>query len=166
MRRRPPPRRPGAVVRLLLLVPLVLAPTACSDTVSVDAPRVSGAEARACSDLVKDLPGRVADQKRRDVDPGDGYAAAWGDPAIELRCGVPRPDGFDKFATCQRVNGVDWFIPESQQTGEPADITMTTVGRVPRVEVSLPEDYWPPANAMADLAPAARRNLREVRPCL
>lgn len=166
MRRRPPPRRPGAVARLPLLVLLLLAPAACSDTVSVDAPRVSGADARACSELVDQLPSRVADQRRRDADPGDGYAAAWGDPAIELRCGVPSPDGFDKFSACQRVNGVDWFVPESQLTGKPADITMTTVGRVPRVEVSLPEDYWPPANAMADLATATKKALREVKPCL
>ena len=166
MRRRPPLPRPGAVARLPLVVLLLLAPTACSDTVSVDAPHVSGAVARACSELVHDLPSRVADQRRRDVDPGDGYAAAWGDPAIELRCGVPRPEGFDKFSSCQRVNGVDWFVPESQLTGKPTDITMTTVGRVPRVEVSLPEDYWPPANAMVDLAAATKENLREVRPCL
>ena len=166
MRRRPPPRRSGAVARLWLLAALLVLVAGCSGTVGVDAPHVRGATARACAGLVRDLPQRVSDQPRRKVDAGGGYAAAWGDPAIEPRCGVPRPRGFDKFSECQRVNGVDWFIPDSQQTGRPADITMTTVGRRPAVEVRLPQDYWPPANAMVDLATSLKKHLREVRPCL
>jgi hypothetical protein len=50
--------------------------------------------------------------------------------------------------------------------GKPTDITMTTVGRAQYVEVRLPVDYWPPAAAMVDLAPAIKRTVREVRPCL
>jgi hypothetical protein len=149
-----------------VLAALLLSSTACSGELSVHAPRVKGAEARSCSALVHALPRRVADQPRRHVDPGDGYAAAWGDPAIELRCGVPRPAGFDAVSQCQHVNGVDWFVPQSQQTGRPTDITMTTVGRRPDVEVQLPKDYWPPATAMADLAKSVKGHLREVKPCV
>jgi hypothetical protein len=79
---------------------------------------------------------------------------------------VPKPAGFDQVSSCQHVNGVDWFVPQSQQTGEPTDITMTTVGRRPDVEVLLPKDYWPPATAMADLAKVVKAHLREVRPCV
>jgi hypothetical protein len=112
------------------------------------------------------LPDRVADQDRRKVDAGGGYAAAWGDPAIELRCGVPHPRGLDRFSTCQVTNGVGWFIPESQIQGRPVPITMTTVGRAENVEVRLPRDYFPPAAAMADLAPAIKATIRDVRPCV
>jgi hypothetical protein len=134
-------------------------------SVHVDAPAVTGDVARACAALVDALPDRVDDQDRREVE-GTGRAAAWGDPAIELRCGVRRPDALDPFATCQVVNGVGWFIPEEQQTGRPHAITMTTVGRAAYVEVRLPRRYWPPAAAMADLARAVRRTVREVKPCL
>jgi hypothetical protein len=134
--------------------------------VSLDAPAVRGADARACAALVDALPDRVADLPRVDSDPGKGYGAAWGDPAVELRCGVPRPAGLDAFATCQTTNGVDWFIPESQQTGRPEDITMTTVGRSVNLEVRIPSAYFPPAAAMVDLAPAVKRTTRSVRPCL
>lgn len=137
----------------------------CSDAVSLDAPALTGTAARSCAALVKALPDHVADQPLRTVDTGDGYGAAWGDPAVELRCGVRRPAGFDRFAMCQTTNGVDWFVPESQQTGQRTDITMTVVGRAEYVEVRLPEDYWPPATAMVDLAPAVKRALRDVRPC-
>ena len=131
----------------------------------VDAPAVSGADRRTCAALADALPDRVADQPARRVE-GTGYAAAWGDPAIELRCGVPRPAGFGDFAQCQNANGVDWYIPTSQLDGEPTDITMTAVGRATYVEVRLPEAYWPPVNAMVDLARAVKRTDREVRPCL
>jgi hypothetical protein len=141
-----------------------LATAGCSHTLSVDAPQGSGAAARACAALVRALPARVADQPRRPVDPGPGYAAAWGDPAIVLRCGVRRPRGLDASASCQVVDGVGWFIPETQQTGGP--VTMTTVGRAENVEVRLPAAYFPPATAMVDLAPAVRRTIREVRPCV
>jgi uncharacterized protein DUF3515 len=132
----------------------------------VVAPSKSGRDARACAALVKALPERVADQPRRAVDAGPGYAAAWGDPAIELRCGVPAPHGFDRFSDCQDTDGVGWFIPQAQQTGRPVEITMTTIGRAQNVEVRIPADYFPPAATMVDLAPALKRTIREVRPCV
>jgi hypothetical protein len=147
-----------------LLVLLVLA--GCSGPVSVDAPSLSGSAARSCAALVTALPQRVADQSRRKTDTGGGYAAAWGDPAIELRCGVPAPAGLTPASACQTTDGVDWFIPESQITGRPTDVTMTTVGRSVNVEVRLPRDYFPPAAAMVDLARAVKRTTQEVRPCL
>ena len=139
----------------------------CSGTVQLDdAPALSGHDARACAALVKALPDRVSDQPRRKADTGDGYVAAWGDPAIELRCGVPKPAGLTPASACQTTNGVDWFVPPSQVTGRPTDVTMTTVGRSVYVEVRVPEDYFPPAAAMVDLAHAVKSTTRSVRPCL
>jgi hypothetical protein len=43
---------------------------------------------------------------------------------------------------------------------------MTSVGRSVYVEVRLPEEYWPPAAAMVDVAPALKRTTRSVRPCV
>jgi len=151
-------------VLALALVPLL---GGCSGTVSLDdAPALTGADARTCAALVKALPDRVSDQPRRKADTGDGYAAAWGDPAIELRCGVPKPAGLTPASACQTTNGVDWFVPPSQVTGRPTDVTMTTVGRSVYVEVRVPEDYFPPATAMVDLAHAVTSTTRSVRPCL
>jgi len=138
----------------------------CSGPVSLDAPRLSGPDAAACRALVHALPAKVADLPRAKADPGVGYGAAWGDPPIELRCGVPRPKGLDAFAQCQTVNGVDWYIPESQQSGQPQEITMTTVGRAQYVEVRIPADYFPPATTMVDLAPAVKQAIRQVKPCV
>ncbi|HEX6875218.1 MAG TPA: DUF3515 domain-containing protein [Nocardioidaceae bacterium] len=134
--------------------------------VEVDTPHLTGQAARTCSDLVKALPGTVDGAKRRSVQPSGAHAAAWGDPAIVLRCGVPMPRAFDRFASCQEANGVGWFVPEEQITGRPEAITMTTIGRAVNVEVSLPEEHWPPASAMVDLAPAIKKTVPETRPCV
>ena len=83
-----------------------------------------------------------------------------------LRCGVPMPRGFTRFATCQEADGVGWFIPEKQMTGQPEAITMTTIGRAVNVEVSLPKEHWPPAAAMVNLAAAIKRTDPEVHPCV
>jgi len=139
---------------------------ACSGTPRLTAPRVHGAAARACADLVSALPDRVADQGRREVDTGAGYGAAWGDPPIELRCGVPRPRGLDAYAACQVVNGVGWFLPEAELRRGAGPLTMTTVGRSTYVQVRVPQDYLPPAATMADLAAAVRRSVPQVRPCV
>lgn len=156
-------RRFGALPAVVAA--LVVALTGCGG-LDVSPPSPAGAHARACTSLVKALPHRVADQPRRSLDAGDRYVAAWGDPPIVLRCGVERPEELTRTSYCQVANGVGWFIPEEQMNATSGEVTMTTVGRAEYVEVRIPDDYWPPATAMADLAPAIKQTIREVRPCL
>ena len=124
---------------------------------------VSSAERTACRALVEDLPHRVSDRSRREAE-GD-LGAAWGDPAIVLRCGVGTPDGYRPTSPCQRADGVDWFVPEDQISHQDEDVVMTTVGRTPRVEVTVPAEYRPPEAAMVDLAGAIKRHTRVTSPC-
>ena len=132
----------------------------------MDTPGLDAGADRECSALVKALPATVDGARRRDVEPAGSPAAAWGDPPIVLRCGVAMPKAFDEFAACQETNGVGWFIPEEQMTGEARSITMTTIGRDVNVQVALPPEHWPPANAMVDLAPAIKKATEETRPCV
>lgn len=136
--------------------------------VDVDAEGVSLSpdEQRTCRDLLDALPRTVDSAERRDVRPADAPAAAWGDPPIVLHCGVAMPSSYDDFASCQETNGVGWYIPEEQLTGEPRSITMTTIGRAVNVQVALPADHWPPANAMVDLAGAITKTVEETDPCV
>jgi hypothetical protein len=121
---------------------------------------------RICDELLEALPTTVDGAERRELRPADAPAAAWGDPAIVLRCGIARPPGLDEFATCQEADGVGWYVPEKQITGQPRPITMTTIGRAVFVQVSLPEEHWPPAAAMVDLAPAVREAVPQLAPCV
>jgi hypothetical protein len=148
----------GAVACLLLL-------SACSHLITVDSPALTGSAAADCRALIEALPRHVDNLPRRVVHPAGGYAAAWGDPPIVLTCGVPRPKGLDRFASCIWVNGVGWFIPDSQASGTGEHVDMTTIGRKEFVTVSVPSRYFPPAATMADLAAPVKKAIPEVRAC-
>jgi hypothetical protein len=136
------------------------------DGVHVDRYDVRADDQTSCRTLLRALPDEVADQAERPVT-GSAYAAAWGDPAIVLRCGVGRPEGFDKFSQCQRADGVDWFVPDAVIDDLSAEAVMTTVGRTPAIEVRLPAHYRPAGSAavMVDLAPALKAHTRSTTPC-
>ena len=138
----------------------------CGGPVQVESPALADAEARACASLVEALPDRVDGAGRVEVSPAGAPAAAWGDPAIVLRCGVPMPSEFDDYATCHETDGVGWFIPDEQMTGSATEITMTTIGRDVNVEVTLPAEHWPPATAMVHLAPAIKQATKELDGCV
>jgi hypothetical protein len=138
-----------------------------SDDVHVGDYDVSTAGRAACPTFLEALPEQVSDQPSRAVT-GSPYAAAWGEPgeaAIVLRCGVGTPTGFTKFSSCQRANGIDWFVPESQIEDQRADVLMTTIGREPAVEVLVPARYRPPVPAMVDLEQAIKAHTTETTPC-
>lgn len=134
--------------------------------VQVDGYHVAAADRAACRQLLDTLPARVGDQPHRAVT-GSPYAAAWGDPAIVLRCGVGKPEGYDRFARCQRADGVDWFVPESTIADQRKDAVMSTIGRSPAIDVQLPARYRPEgaASVMVDLAATIKAHTTETAPC-
>ena len=101
----------------------------------------------ACSALLKRLPERVLNRSRTDLDVAG--AAAWGDPAIVLRCGVPPTGPTDD--PCLEVEGLDWTFTETED-----DFRFITYGRNPAVDVQLPTsmDRTAASAALVDLAPA------------
>ena len=163
----------GAVARQLLgtaaAVALLAGCTSGSSDgpVEVDADAPPAEDRAACGALHDALPEEVADLAERSVDPDSDWAAAWGDPAIVLTCGGPPAEEFKRTSTCTTVNGVDWFIPEEQlETGEPVELTMTTVNREPVVRVLLPAERWPPATTLADLSSAVRTSTDRTGSCV
>lgn len=69
---------------------------------------------------------------RRPVDAQS--VAAWGDPAITLRCGVAPPEPTANRA-CLRVDDIDWIGPSNPAED---DRTYVSYGRTPAVEVFVP----------------------------
>jgi hypothetical protein len=140
----------GVVASLVTL--LAVTATACGgDQVRVDRFRVGAGETTQCRALLEALPRSVADQPRRKVT-GSTFAAAWGDPAIVLRCGAPLPADF-AGAPCITRNGIGWSVPADQADGLGTRIVMTLAFRTPVVQVTVPAHYRPngPAEVMADL---------------
>jgi hypothetical protein len=126
------------------------------DTVHVDRFPVTASGHSGCQELLTALPGKVAGQGRRTVT-GSTYAAAWGDPAIVLRCGVPLPSGFAS-APCITRNGIGWSVPPDQADDVTIDAVMTLAFRTPVVQVRVPAHYRPngPSEVMADLDAVVR----------
>ena len=113
--------------------------------------------------MVDDLPDELFDQERRLVAPVATRGAAWGDPPIVLVCGVGEPEEYDEFSLCIEANGVGWFVPPSQEE-DGVDVTITTVGHLPRIAVTIPGEYRPNglASVMANLSSVVEEHLELV----
>jgi len=130
-----------------LVAGLVLGLTGCgSDGAPKPGPDAGTA---ACTALLQRLPDRVLDRPRTDL--AVAGAAAWGDPAIVLRCGVP-PTG-PTTDPCSEVNGVDWTFSETKKV-----FRFVSFGRTPAVELTLPTsiDRTTAPGALVDLADAVK----------
>lgn len=138
-----------------------------SDTVAVESFHVTAVGHERCPDLLQGLPAKVDGQDRRRTS-GSTFATAYGDPPIVVRCGVGKPQGFDKFATCNRANGIDWFVADLEKVVEDQslDVRMTTIGRSPALQVNLPADYRPPTTTMVDLEKAIKRWTTKTGGCV
>ena len=110
-------------------------------------PDPSPAAADPCAALIKALPQTLHGLGKRSTDPDSPYTAAWGDPAVTLRCGVARPPQLTATSDTADVNGVAWL---------PIELThgyrFVTTGRVAYVQVDVPEAYAPEVNVLVDLA--------------
>ncbi|MGW7366257.1 DUF3515 domain-containing protein [Streptomyces sp. NPDC054841] len=129
--------------RRLLSLPaaaVLLAAAGCSSTdapASITVPTPPAEEKTLCRALHKALPESVAGEGRRDPEPRSELTAGWGDAAIVLRCGVPRPAGLlSEKADGVVVNGVEWFAEELADGAR-----FTTTYRKTYVEVTLSKRF-------------------------
>ncbi|GAA1557548.1 hypothetical protein GCM10009804_12930 [Kribbella hippodromi] len=115
----------------------------------------------ACTELVKALPDKILDAKRRDTSPKSPLTAAYGDPPIEVTCGVAPPAGMaEAQSQCFEVNGVGWFAKQVEN-----GFIFTTIGRELYVELAVPDKYSPEANALTDVAEVVHSHDKLVTPC-
>jgi hypothetical protein len=147
--------------RPVLLAPaaaLVVAVAGCGSggPVAVSPPSPSGATAAICRALHARLPAKVDGLTEAATQPASQYTAAWGDPAVVLRCGVARPQvltpgtpTYDPTTDVLSVNNVSW-LPDQLSSG----YTFTTSDRQAFIEVTVPAQYAPEVNPLTDLAAA------------
>ncbi|WFB07207.1 DUF3515 domain-containing protein [Streptomyces sp. LX-29] len=162
------PARPRSPRRSALVTMAALfAATGCSFADDSDAapspavPTPPAREAALCRALHRALPERVDGLARRDTAPASDLTAAWGVPAVELRCGVPKPDvltpgteHYNPKHPAVEINGVEWLLEESDE-----GYRFTTVLRKTFVEVWVPAAHAPEVNVLTDLAKPVRKTI-------
>lgn len=139
--------------------------TAGDGAVSVAVPQPPAGAVRdsietMCRALSARLPSDVLGAKARTTSPESDLTAAWGDPAVVLRCGVPKPvslrpdnPNYDPGQNVAGVNGVDWtftFLGEGKGT------RFTTLYREVNVEVTVPASYGQPTGPLTAFADAVK----------
>jgi uncharacterized protein DUF3515 len=116
--------------------------------IRVPAPPANPAADTPCTKLLAALPITLADLPGRPAQSSSTYVAAWGDPAVVLRCGVPRPGALRQGSADLdiAINGVLW-LPARHK-----DATVwTTVDRPAYIEVTVPKSYaQPPLGPISD----------------
>jgi hypothetical protein len=104
-------------------------------------PSPSTATTNACVKVFAKLPVQLGNLVPRRTDTNSSFVAAWGNPAVVLRCGVPKPAAFGdpRAAGLQDVDSVIWQ-PDLQK-----DRTVfTAVDRAVYIEVTVPADVEQP----------------------
>ena len=110
----------------------------------VSVPAANAATSRLCSKLHAALPATVGGGTKRSTSPKSDLTAAWGSPAITMRCGVPKPTalipGSPNFnPTLDELNtaGVMWLVEQN----DAGDYRFTTVDRSVFIELDIPGAY-------------------------
>lgn len=112
--------------------------SAPTDPVSVDIPALDEDGFEVCRALVSVVPDTLGDLPQRGVtgDPGAAeIAAAWGDPAVTMLCGVEPVDVGDTDAV-YRLNSTCWLAVEDEDT-----TVWTSVDRVLPVRLTVPGEH-------------------------
>ncbi|MDX3854989.1 DUF3515 domain-containing protein [Streptomyces sp. AK02-01A] len=149
-------RLSGRPLVCLTAVALLSAAVGCDSTdgaARVAVPSPPRQEAALCRALHKELPKAVAGLGRDDAEPSSELTAAWGDAAVVLRCGIPRPEELnDPQTRAVDVNGVNWML-EERDSGP----RFVTTYRETYVEVTLSTRFTHDIGPLTDLAgPVAR----------
>jgi hypothetical protein len=141
--------RPTALARLAGLVLAGGLLVACARPVEVPAPTPAPDVAAECARFTGALPAELSTVgQRRGVTPESQLTAAYGDPPVGVRCGVPAPAALVPDSPLVAVDGIEW-LPEELSGGW----RLTSVGRSANVEVTVPDAQGPAPSVAADLAP-------------
>jgi hypothetical protein len=155
------PRRPH-LTRVAVAALAVAALAGCSPgPAKISVPSPAPEVADACAALIQAMPAKVLDAERRKAEPASPLTTAYGDPAIEVTCGVAPPAGMAQAQSqCFEVNGVGWYA-EQVTNG----YLFTTIGRKVYLELAVPDKYSPEANALTDVSDAVKAHNTLITPC-
>jgi hypothetical protein len=116
--------------------------------IAVPAPPPNAAADAPCTKVLATLPITLSALPGRPAQSKWTYVAAWGDPAVVLRCGVPRPAQLRPGSADLdiMVDGVLWLPVQHKDS-----TVWTSVDRAAYIEVTVPKSYaQPPLGPLSD----------------
>lgn len=148
-------RRGGRVVTAGLVLAVLSCPAGCA-RVEVAIPERAGDP--ACVRASTRWPDRVQGRDRVGTSADSPAVAAWGDPAVIARCGLPMPG--PTTDECIVVDGVDWVARRVED-----GMVFLTYGRDPAIQVLVPSAYAPEPMVLPLFGAAARQIPQGRRRC-
>ena len=145
-------RVPRRATGVAFAIGSILTLASCGAVV-VPQPEAAPASPR-CAEVMVALPDVLLGLNRSETTAQSTAAWGSGDSTIVLRCGVtPPPPTTDLCTTIASRNGteIDWIVKEDEKRGI---VHMTTYGREPAVDLTVPREVAPdqPSAAAIDLA--------------
>jgi Protein of unknown function (DUF3515) len=109
-------------------------------------PTPTDAVTAACTKVFEKLPVQLGTLNPRKTDSDSSFVAAWGNPAIVIRCGVARPPAaaFSSGAQTLGIDDVLW-LPQPQKS----QVVYTTIDRSVSIEVTVPANQDQPLSLLA-----------------
>lgn len=124
---------------------------------AVPATPAPGASGRYCTDLFKQLPDDLGAEARRTLIVDEPGVAAWGDPAIILRCGLPDPAELTCSANLTTFTDAGGVSTQWLRIAAGSSVTYLAVDRPVRVAVTVPDSAG--ITPVQDLADSIARSL-------
>ena len=106
------------------------------------------------------LPATLAAAGRRQVEGGGSGVAAWGDPAVILRCGIESPEDLTCSSGLVQVDGVSWL--QLNQAGFDST-TYIAADRSVRIALTVPNGSG--TGAIGQISEAVAASLEVRAPC-
>ena len=152
-------RRPAVVAATALVVSAfavgILARRSGRGPVDLPAEAAPATSAKApCERFERRLPDRLGSLERRDTRPERPGFAAYGDPAVVVRCGVPASARYRSGDQLIAINDVAWYADESRPGG--VDFSL------PRSIVNI--SVWIPAAHRAELLSLLTDAVKDAQP--
>jgi hypothetical protein len=144
----------GAIVTGFVIAARVGAQATAPQTgpLAVPAAPAPGESGRYCAQFMSLLPDDLAGNPRRALIAGTPGQAAWGDPAIILRCGLSDPAELTCGAPLTKFTGADGIAVEWLRTASDASVTYLAVDRPVRIAVTVPDSAGiGPVQQLSDL---------------
>lgn len=139
------PEKTGEPDRAAVALPVPSTP------VAMDAPKLDERAAQVCLAVTSQLPATVRDLPARQVGAGHEQNAAYGEPPLQVACGVPAPVMCESLDDATPgcvpmdtelliMNRVCWYAKSGADAA-----TLTTMDREVAVRVTVPSTYQNPA---------------------